>query len=444
MAAMQATGTATAERPRRAQDRQAAVAWLLSDRAALLAHVGSLFVAAGLLFFLNRHRWFMWDEWVFFAQIHPWLLAGDWKDFLFAPYVSHWVTVSNLLFELAYRIGGTHNYWVYLVAPISAHLGVTTLVRLAMRRAGVGPWAATLLVLPLLLTGAGAGNLTFGWQIQFVGAVFFGLAQLLVSDHDGPIDGRDLAGVGLGLLGLMCSAVSLAMVPVVGINLALRSRWRAAAVAVLPLAAAFVVWFVAIGHHGTPRPPAFELAQLPLFVWTGVSATLDGLTGIVGVAPLIVVGGVVLAVRKGILPRQPRYALPWAMAAAPIFLFLLAGYGRVGAGIAYAAESRYVYIGIACFLPLLSVIVMRYAEAAPLRWVVAAVLVWSLVFNVAGMYLFIREQTQRGLVVRDVVLGLANDPNLFAMDPNQPVNVPAVLDLSVGVIQRMVRAHDLP
>src|SRR2546425_1072236 len=113
---------------------------------------------------------------------------------------------------------------------------------------GVGPWLATILSLLVLLTGVGAGNLEFGWQIQFTGAVFFGLAQLVISDHDGPVDWRDFAGLGLGALGLMFSAVSLAMVAMVGINLALRSRWRAAAIAVLPLAAAFVAWYLLIGH----------------------------------------------------------------------------------------------------------------------------------------------------------------------------------------------------
>jgi hypothetical protein len=444
MARMRATSAAAAPRVAGAWRSQPFVAWMVTDRAALWAHAGSLLLAAAVLFFLNRHRWFMWDEWVFFAVIHPWFLAGDWKDFLFAPYVSHWVTIPNLLWEAAYRIGRTHSYWVYLVAPISAHLGVTALVRTAVRRAGVGAWPATLFSLPLLFTGAGAGNLTFGWQIQFVGAVFFGLAQLLVSDHDGPVGRRDLAGVGLGMLGLMFSAVSLAMVPMVGINLALRSRWRAAAVAVLPLAAAFLVWFFTIGHHGAPIQPVFQLAQLPLFVWTGVAATFDGLTGIVGIAPLVVVGGVVLAIRKGLLPRTPGLTAPWAMAAAPLFLFLLAGYGRIGAGVQYATESRYVYIGVACFIPLLAVIVMRYLDGAPIRWALAAFLAWSIVFNVANLYLEIHLETERGQAVRGVVLNLANDPNLFSMDPNQAVNVPAVLDLTVGVIQRMVRAGDLP
>src|SRR5437762_11612482 len=103
-----------------------------------------------------------------------------------------------------------------------------------MRRAGVAAWPATLLALPMLLTGAGAGNLTFGWQFQFVGAVFFGLAQALMTDVDGPIGRRDIAGLGLGLLCLVCSGVSLAMIPISALNPALLSRCPPAAFQLLP------------------------------------------------------------------------------------------------------------------------------------------------------------------------------------------------------------------
>ena len=429
-----------------AHDRSAAryASLLLSDGAALYAHVLSLLLGAAVLFFLNRHRWFLWDEWVFFAVLHPQFLAGDFKDFLFAPYVSHWVTIPNVLFELAYRIGGTHYYWVYLAAPISAHLGVTTLVRIVMRRAGVAAWPATLLALPMLLTGAGAGNLTFGWQFQFVGAVFFGLAQALMTDVDGPIGRRDIAGLGLGLLCLMCSGVSLAMIPISALNLALRSRWRAAAFQVVPLTVVYLIWFVTIGHQGLPIQPAYQLALIPLFIWTGISATFDGITGIVGVAPIVLLGGLVLAVRQGILPRLPGYRLPWAMSVAPFLLFLLAGYGRIGAGVDYATGSRYVYIGVACFLPLLAVLISRHLDARPFRWIFVGMLAWSMITNIANLYLEVHLQTGRGLVVRNTVLRLAKDPNLFSMDPAQRVNAPATIDLTVGVIQRMVRAGDLP
>src|SRR5436305_4519334 len=89
-----------------AHDRSAAryVSLLLSDRAALYAHALSLLLGAAVLFFLNRHRWFRWDEWAVFAVLHPQFLAGGFKDFHFAPYVIHWVTIPHVLLYLAYRI----------------------------------------------------------------------------------------------------------------------------------------------------------------------------------------------------------------------------------------------------------------------------------------------------------------------------------------------------
>jgi len=444
MARMTATSSLAGSRARASSRIQSLITTLSTDRAALQAHVASLVVGVALLFFLDRHRWFLWDEWYFFATLHPWLQAGDWKDFLFAPYVSHWVTIPNLLWEAAFRIGGTRHYWVYLVAPLSAHLGVVALVRVIMRRVGVGPWLATILSLLVLLTGVGAGNLEFGWQIQFTGAVFFGLAQLVISDHDGPVDWRDFAGLGLGALGLMFSAVSLAMVAMVGINLALRSRWRAAAIAVLPLAAAFIAWYLLIGHAGTPRQPYFQLAALPQFIWIGVAATLDGLTGIGGAAAVLLIGTIILAIRLNLLPRRPRYSVPWAMAAGAILFFLEVGYGRIGAGTGYATGSRYLYIGVVCFLPLIAMVLARYLESTPARWAFAGFLAWAMITNLGSLYLEIHLNTERGQNIRDIVLALANNPTLDSMDASKAIDAPGALYLTVGVVQRMHRQGDLP
>ena len=43
--------------------------------------------------------------------------------------------------------------------------------------------------------GAGAENILVVFQITFVGALVFGLVQLLLADHDGPIDRRDWFGL---------------------------------------------------------------------------------------------------------------------------------------------------------------------------------------------------------------------------------------------------------
>src|SRR6185437_16759827 len=109
MAPMNATSSLAPSRATRDSRLASLRATLRTDRAALWTHVASLFLGVAVIFFLDRNRWFLWDEWYFFTTLHPWFVAGDWTDFLFAPYVTHWVTIPNLLWEAAYRVGGTHH-----------------------------------------------------------------------------------------------------------------------------------------------------------------------------------------------------------------------------------------------------------------------------------------------------------------------------------------------
>ena len=45
-----------------------------------------------------------------------------------------------------------------------------------------------------VLFGAGAQDILWAFQITFTGALVFGLVQLLLADHDGPVDRRDWLG----------------------------------------------------------------------------------------------------------------------------------------------------------------------------------------------------------------------------------------------------------
>ena len=70
--------------------------------------------------------------------------------------------------------------------------------------------------------GAGAENILVAFQITFVGALVFGLTQLLLADHDGPLDRRDWLGLLAGFAGLLCSGVAITMTVVVGLAVLLR------------------------------------------------------------------------------------------------------------------------------------------------------------------------------------------------------------------------------
>jgi len=426
-----------------------------AEQHAFAAHLVSLVLGAGMILWIDRHMWFLWDEWNFFNYIHPAFERGDWVTFLFQPYFGHWIAVPNLLWEAAFRIGGLRNYVVYLIPMLVAHVGAVALVRIALRRAGVGPWAATALALLVLLPGPGAANLAFGWQIEFVGAVFFGLAQLLLSDHDGPVDWRDGAGLLFGVLGMMCSTAFLAMIVAIGGNLVLRRRWLAAAVGVLPLVAVLAAWYVAIGHSlpttaglqpnfPIPSPSAARIAQLPGFVWKGVSSTLDGLTGLAGISGALVAITLGLAARFSFLPPKKGASLAYSMALAGVAFFFITGYGRIQNGVSYASEGRYLYVGATLFLPLIGAVVARVAADRRFVPAVAVLFCWAALTNVTGLYLGLHEQVTKGQNLRQTVEQLAADPRLDSMSPSQPVQVEGALFLNVGLVRELRDQHELP
>jgi hypothetical protein len=416
--------------------------WVRAGSGARTAHLATLAGGGLLILALDRNRWFLYDEWAFPALIHPLAVHGDWVRFLLAPYINHWIGLPNLVWEALYRAFGFRAYLPYLLPALAAHLAIVAMVRVVLLRAGVRPWPATGASLLVLLTGAGAGNLAFGWQIEFLGPVMFGLGQLLLTDHDGPPDLRDAAGLLLGFLGLMCSGVAPAFVFLAGANLALRGRWTAAAITVLPLAAVFLAWYAAFGHRdlaGQPPPDlsAVRLALLPPFIWKGLTASLEGVAGMPGIGAVAAPAIVVAAVLLRLPPRAPGSSLPWAMALAAVVFFAVTGFGRAANGPQFAAESRYLYVGIVLLLPLVAWLADRTARTPAGAAIWAGVLVWALVANVGAMYAFIHDQTIRGEGLRAAVYKVVDDPNLASADPHQPITADGAMWLTVGLIRQM-------
>ena len=83
-----------------------------------------------------------------------------------------------------FEIVELRSYLPYLAQVIALHLAAVTGAYVLMRRR-VGPFAATLLALPLLLLGAGAENLFWAFQTGFVGSVAFGIWALVLIEQRG-------------------------------------------------------------------------------------------------------------------------------------------------------------------------------------------------------------------------------------------------------------------
>ncbi len=275
-----------------------------------------------------------------------------------------------------YGVVGMHHYWHYQLMMVALHLTAVVLLRLVMRRAGVGPWTATITASLLLLFGAGQDDIVNAFQIGFVGSFVFGLSQLVLADHDGPWDRRDWLGLVAGAAGLMCSGLGVTMVVVVGASVWMRRGLRAALGHVAPLATLYLVWWLAEGRPtgDTGAAAPFTHVAVKVLGWdvSGVARRLRGARALHRRRDRV--GG-----RAGGRARdrvRPRRVEPlegcggtgarafWA--GRSVFL-TVSGWGRWNFGADYSRQSRYLYLFVAFMLPALGVAV----QAIGRRWPVA-------------------------------------------------------------------------
>ena len=239
-------------------------------------------------------NWFAGDEWGFLTQHH----LGDVKG-LFQPQNGHWSTVPIVAYQLIYQVFGLRSYLPYMAATILLHLTLASLLRVVMRRAGVGPWVATLVAGVFVLYGTGWENILSGVQISMVGSMVFGVTHLLLADHDGPFDRRDALGLCAGALGLMSSGVGVALVAMVGVAVLIRRGWRMALVHTVPLALLYLSWYFWLGHSqestvGLDTPP-WDILQWVRYAESGSFLGLAHYQVVAIALGLLLVGGLILA-----------------------------------------------------------------------------------------------------------------------------------------------------
>jgi len=343
------------------QARLALAAFVLLELVALVA----LFVRLG------DSQWFRMgaDDWDFLSTRD----LGS-ASSLLDPHFGHWVTLPVVVYRILFAIAG-FDYRPYLLALIVVHLAVVALLRVIMRRVGVGPWIATAVAASLLLFGSGRDDIVWAFQITFTAAAMFGLIHLILSDHDGRLGRRDWLGLLAGTAGLLCSGVGPVMVAIVGMAVLLRRGWRAAAFHTVPLAAIYTTWYVLHRHEieqqniyyvGGPYGPA----QAASFVWTGLSGSFRALGGspVAGIAlAAVLIVGLALAwlpLRWSTFRRQA--GAPAALLVGAVVFLALAGHERSAFGSAHALESRYLYLVVAFVLPAFAVAVQALTRAW--RW----------------------------------------------------------------------------
>lgn len=411
-------------------------AWFVDHSAqlALGAFVAYLVVAFFLLLLhFGEGSWFQGDDWGFIEGRSMWSF-----DDLMRPQNGHWSAVPVIAFQALYKVVGLRSYLPYMGTTIVLHLTLATLLRVVMRRAGAGPWVATIVAGTYVLFGVGYENILLGIQISMVASMVFGIAQLLLSDHDGPFDRRDAIGLACGLVAIMASSIGIPMVVAVGVAVLIRRGWRLALATTAPLAAIYVAWMVwqrsvggfgEVDQFGTRNVGA--LVEWVISATTGVFVSLGQYPAVAVALAALLIGGCALAWVP--LDRDSFRRLanaPIALLVGGIALSALVGTQRADLaqafGLDLARSSRYMAMATVMTLPALAVaaaaVIRRWRVAAP---AVLALFVIGVPANIAAFdtsgTLFNRAafDAQRTFVIavadsdlaRDVAGDVHPDPN---------------------------------
>lgn len=283
------------------------------------------------------------------------------------------------------------SYLPYQACVVAYHLAVVVLLRVLMRRAGVGPWLASAAAAVMVLFGPGAQNIVWAFQVGFTGSIAWGLAHLILADHDGDIDRRDILGLAAGFLAITSAGVGVTTTAVVGLAVLIRRGWRPALLHSVPLGLVYLGWTrVAGAASASIGSPTFK--QL----WDWVADSVVGTFIAIGHFPVIawllvgvLVAGSALVLGPGrdedLAAIRRRLAVPVALALGSIQFAAMTGYGRWWSAGGGARSSRYIYLTAAFTLPLLAVAAQAIARRwRPLTPALVALFLIPIPYNLSG------------------------------------------------------------
>ena len=415
---------------------RAAVASLRTDAAARWAFRGAIVLTVIMFAVIGRHQWFTRDDWASLITRPAQRKTEGMSSFLFSPQDGHWMTLPVLLYDATRRAFGLGSYWPFLIPAMAAHIAVVLLARVLCLRHHVSAWTTTLLCSMLLMFGAGWENIIFAIQITFNFSLVAFLAQVVLTDHEGPADHRDWIASGLALIGVMCSGFGPIFIVGIAAVLVLRQRWKALFIAVVPQGLAYGWWYVVWGADPASDSHPGNKSQIPQFAVHGLSATFNALTGLPGLGSIALVGilTVVLSNRFG----RRTQALLIGLGVTIVFMFVGIGFERVGFGVQLAESSRYVHVAGIIIAPVFGLAIDQLARIArEVRWAGLGVLALALVVNVGTLRQATTSWALSSSFERETFELIAGSGLVAQADPNR-YPFPDSPDVTIGSLGTMV------
>ncbi|RLV49678.1 hypothetical protein D9V37_07105 [Nocardioides mangrovicus] len=354
-----------------------------------------MLASAVLLLQLSRSLWFFGDDWEFL--LHRSVTETPLHT-LFRPHNEHWVTIPVIEYRILYSLFGIR-YLPFAAVVVILHVLVVCTLYLLLRRVGASAWPAVIGTVTVAFAGAGAEDLLWAFQSEFVGPVLLALLALTVTESMSP--GLRRTGVVWVLLvaGLMCSGMGVTMTCWVAAFALVRNGWRSAVATAFVPAVVYVSWLLTFGSSSTDHSSALRM-YIPSAMLTGAANIWQQVVPLPGVGgPMILV--LALASLVAPAPAALRALARAGMLALVPFLLLLS-YSRVAlAGEQAATASRYVYLGLVLTIPAFVVALSWLAAAVspePVVAVIGGVLIAALLMTSGiGSLLVFHQQRETAI-----------------------------------------------
>jgi hypothetical protein len=360
------------------------VSWGASDEGAKWTFRLMVAMTIPVFYVIGRHQWFTRDDWALLLTRETIRRNNGWEAWLFVAQDGHWLAIPTLIFHVLLEIFGMGSYWPFLLMAMASHVGAVFLARTVCHRIEVSAWTTTIVCSMLLFFGSGFDNIVFAIQVCYNLSLVFFLAQLLLVDHDGPLDRRDYLGAVFGVLGMMTSGFGPIFMTGIAALLILRRNWRSLAVAVVPQALVFLWWLLRWASDNAADKRPGDKAQVPAFVVRGVTATFEAMVAFASLAGLAILATLGFALWRGIAWSTRRLMLSLALTVVVIFSAI--GWERVGFGVGFAASSRYVHVAAIVIAPAFALTVDQLGRVAgEARWAGRVILLAAVALNLGAL-----------------------------------------------------------
>ncbi len=386
--------------------------WFHSPRAVAVAWWTVVALSVCLFAWFGYRRWFHADDFSYIIFRDPIQLDGRAAERLLTSHNGHPVAVPALQFAVTTAVFGLGSYIPFASVSILLHVATVSGLRSLIIRSGVHQVTATVVCLPVLITGVSTEFPNFAAISSYQYSILALVVTMLLLEHFESGSWQMYLGIPIGIISVMSSAFGALFLVGVALSCAARRRWRDGIVLTAPAAVVFLWWYVRWGGSTVDeaRNSGFAGYVVELYRQVFRALTAPGL-------PTIAAAATVVALI--FLRREPSIRnIVAPLAITSLLAFVVIGSERSGLGTDTAAVGRYIVVGTFLVAPALAAAIDSVRMIDKRVWIaLLAIIVLGLSFNVRAMRTHQQFLIDATTGDRQLLELLAGSDDLGALDP---------------------------